>query len=332
MVAKRKRNRRDARRATTNQKTTLLGRRLPVSPSVSAATIYLWPLPVRWSGAQPAAPAAKSTVQKGLAPATKDSALRVAILPIQKVAAYTWCAVCEHLRLEVRPEARQALSAHAGWMPWFRCADKDSLRIRTEAWREGFHHSRKILPSYPRTSAAADRTVSALVSTPSSPVHLRSLVSSRKSPHQAQLALSERSREPRASSGARLLSASEAGTTGINSSRRRAKHHPPLRYCARSLPWQILALPQRFGSGTSKSSLPTSAPDAQERSRRARNPLIQAALQAPSMVERDILEVLAELPDPSETMPARWPGWAAPEYQLSPTQPVVRRSETGPPP
>ena len=44
--------------------------------------------------------------------------------------------------------------------------------------------------------------------------------------------------------------------------------------------------------------------DAQERSRRARSLLIQAALRAPSMVERDIiLEALAEFPDPSETTP-----------------------------
>ena len=33
-------------------------------------------------------------------------------------------AVCEHLRMEGRPEARWALSAHAGWPPWFCCADK----------------------------------------------------------------------------------------------------------------------------------------------------------------------------------------------------------------
>ena len=69
------------------------------------------------------------------------------------------------------------------------------------------------------------------------------------------------------------------------------------------------------------------------RSRSARNLLIQAALWAPSMAERDIiLEALAVFPDHSETTPPRWPGQAAPEYQLSSAQPVVRRSETGPPP
>ena len=40
------------------------------------------------------------------------------------------------------------------------------------------------------------------------------------------------------------------------------------------------------------------------------------------------LEAVAELRDPSETVPARWPGQAAPAYQLCPTKPVVRRSET----
>ena len=73
--------------------------------------------------------------------------------------------------------------------------------------------------------------------------------------------------------------------------------------------------------------------NAQERSRFARSLLIQAALWAPSMTERDILlEAVAELADPSDTAPARWSGQAAPEYQLSPTQLVVPRSETGPPP
>ena len=54
------------------------------------------------------------------------------------------------------------------------------------------------------------------------------------------------------------------------------------------------------------------------------------------MAERDIiLKALAELPDPGETAPARWPGLAAPEHQLSTRQPVVRRSgkgQTAPPP
>ena len=102
---------------------------------------------------------------------------------------------------------------------------------------------------------------------------------------------------------------------------------------------QYPARAQRFGSEINNSNPPMSAPakpwevDAQERSRRARSPFIQAALWAPSMTERDILlAALAELPDPSDTAPVRWPGQAAPEYQLPPTQLAVRRSETGPPP
>ena len=44
--------------------------------------------------------------------------------------------------------------------------------------------------------------------------------------------------------------------------------------------------------------------DAQERGRRARRLLVQAALWAPSMAERDmVLEAIAELPDPGERVP-----------------------------
>ena len=43
----------------------------------TTATCYLWPLPVRSSRAQPAALAGKSIVQEGMAPATKDCTLRV---------------------------------------------------------------------------------------------------------------------------------------------------------------------------------------------------------------------------------------------------------------
>ena len=44
----------------------------------------------------------------------------------------------------------------------------------------------------------------------------------------------------------------------------------------------------------------------------------------PAWLNADIiLEALAEFRDPSETTPSRWPGQAAPEYQLSRTQPVA---------
>ena len=65
--------------------------------------------------------------------------------------------------------------------------------------------------------------------------------------------------------------------------------------------------------------------------RRARQLLIQAALWAPGMNERDIiLEARAELPDFDDSPPARWPGPSDPDYHLSPTQPMVRRSEMAP--
>ena len=68
----------------------------------------------------------------------------------------------------------------------------------------------------------------------------------------------------------------------------------------------------------------------QERSCRARSLLVQAALKAPSMAERDIiLRALAELPDHGETAPARWPGQTAPEHEISPTQPTLWRSQMG---
>ena len=43
--------------------------------------------------------------------------LRARTLAIQEVAADPRCSVCEHLR-------RGVLSAHARWVPWYRCADK----------------------------------------------------------------------------------------------------------------------------------------------------------------------------------------------------------------
>ena len=46
------------------------------------------------------------------------------ILPVQEVAAYTWCTECEHFRSGTCPEARQAKWAHVGWSPWYRCASK----------------------------------------------------------------------------------------------------------------------------------------------------------------------------------------------------------------
>ena len=200
-----------------------------------------------------------------------------------------------------------------------------SLRIGAEAWGVGSHHSRKIFPSYPKSSASPR-------------VHLCSLVSARKSSHQARLALSQGRSDSRkfhlGSGHCLLLRQKKWTTTHQDAAQSITSLSPPsatLPLCLLSLSWQTPARPQHLGSGTSSSSPPMSAPakpseaDAQEWSRRARRLLVQAALWAPSMAERD----------PGETAPTRWPGAGGPEHQLSPTQPVVRRSETGqtaPPP
>ena len=75
-------------------------RSLPVPTSVYPASYYLRPLPGRWSRARPAALAGKSTMQEGLTGSTEW-----AILPIQEVAAFPWCTVCEHLHSGNCPEA-----------------------------------------------------------------------------------------------------------------------------------------------------------------------------------------------------------------------------------
>ena len=71
--------------------------------------------------------------------------------------------------------------------------------------------------------------------------------------------------------------------------------------------------------------------DTDERRRRARPLLIQAALWSPSMNEKDTtVEAMADLPDLEDSPPARWPGPSDADIQLSPTQPTARRSETAP--
>ena len=69
--------------------------------------------------------------------------------------------------------------------------------------------------------------------------------------------------------------------------------------------------------------------DADTRRRRVRALLIQAALWAPTTTEKDaILEAMQEQQDWEDSPPPRWPGDA--DFQLSPTQPVVRRSKAAP--
>ena len=65
----------------------------------------------------------------GLGPTSWIQLRRIAlsewvILPVQEVAAYSWCSECEHLRSGTCPEERRAKWAHVGWSPWRRCASK----------------------------------------------------------------------------------------------------------------------------------------------------------------------------------------------------------------
>ena len=273
-----------------------------------------------------------------------------AILPIQKVAAYPGCTVCENLRSRNRPEARRALSAHVGWVPRYRCADK------VDGPCSG--HTDSVCHSEPEHRKwDLDMAGGSCPSVPEPPLPLQSTV-----PSQPRCLLQELIRapgpfQPRWSPhGSRLtgcdwLSVRCAARTEsiifgsrgcqLLTAELQAMNPPSLVQNTKNLStsvaiislhavW-ILCSPQGFGSGISNSS--PAKPwevDAQERSREelART----GRTLAPSMAERD---TILELPDPGETAPARWPGWTAPEHQLSPTQPVVRRSETGqtaPPP
>ena len=95
--------------------------------------------------------------------------------------------------------------------------------------------------------------------------------------------------------------------------------------CFRSLcPVQYRTLgvsPQRFGSAWEM--------DADTRRRRVRALLTQAALLAKTTTEKDgILEAMQEQQDWEDSLPPRWPGDA--DFQLSPTQPVARRSKAAP--
>ena len=91
--------------------------------------------------------------------------------------------------------------------------------------------------------------------------------------------------------------------------------------------------PQHFGSETSRNTSGPPKPwemDPHARCRRMRALLIQAALWAPSVNEKDaILEAMRELLDLEDPPSARWPGsdsgYNNADFQLSPTQPVARR-------
>ena len=160
----------------------------------------------------------------------------------------------------------------------------------TEKW--DLNHSRKYVASYPKNQR---RTVPSRL--PSPRVQFVPTGFFAEVPSNSTGSLSGRWRDPKASFGSRPSLTSETVNTGINSSRRRTKHHPPILHLAAVLALcrgRSLLTRSVSGSGTSNSSPPMSAPakpwevGAQERRRRARSLLIQAALWAPSMAERNI--------------------------------------------
>ena len=190
--------------------------------------------------------------------------------------------------------------------------------------------SSSVMSSYSRTSAAANCAVSA----PSPGDHLCSLVPSRKFPHQIRLALSGAWREPKASFGSRppptlLLRLQIRAFIHPAAARNTTHPSPTSQLCS----LYAVADPCSPGSGTSNSSPPMLAPaktwevDAQEWSQRARSLLIQAALWRPAWPNAtSSSRPLQSFPIETTRTPARWSGQAALEHQLSPPQPVVRRS------
>ena len=185
------------------------------------------------------------------------------------------------------------------------------LRFRSRTLGVGPRRGWGLLPECARASAPASAycIVSAAVPSVRAHSHSRSvstlMVLPWKSPHRVRLDLSGRGRENRE----RHLHSSRCQLLTVGSGTSSSSSSPPMSSPARTL---------RNG--------------ADARGDCSCSPL----LWAPSMAERDkILEAIAELPDPSETTPTRWLGQVAPEDQLSPTQSIVRGSETGqtaPPP
>ena len=267
MVGKRKRNRRDSQAAPPGSNEPEVespgvfiqsgdgpGREAcPFLPLVSTATYYLWPLPARWSQAQPASPVGKSIVQKNWLQLRRIARSEWVELPIQECATCPWCTVCEHLHSGNRPEARRAMSAYAGWVPTDSICDSE-----TEHWEWDLHVAGGCCPSVPEPPLPLQ---------PNAPFQPRFLLQG-------------------------LIRA----------------------HCPFQLRWSL------HGSHLTKTEI--------------YQPLWQSFRCTPygsfARTQYIILEARAELPDPSETTPARWLGQATPEYQLS--QPAVRHSATGPPP
>ena len=95
----------------------------------SCYMLTLWTLPVRFEPSQPRLQG-NLLCRRDWLQLRRIARSEWAILPSQEAAAYPQCIVCEHLRGGVRREARRASSAHAGWVPRFRCADKINWKLR----------------------------------------------------------------------------------------------------------------------------------------------------------------------------------------------------------
>ena len=171
MVGKRKRNRRDSLAAPPGSKelevcyilTLAIARSMVSSPTRRACReIY-------WAGRT-------GSSYEGLR-------AQWAVLPIPEVVAYTWCTVCAHLLLWRPPRGALGLSAHAGWLPWYRCADKvdgpwthgQYLRFRTRALGVGRRRGWRLLPECVRASASASAYCTVPAAVPSARAHSRSL-------------------------------------------------------------------------------------------------------------------------------------------------------------
>ena len=279
--------------------------------------------------------------------------------------AYPWCTVFEHLHSGNCPEARWAMWAHVGWAPRYRCADKvdgpytggpDSIcDSEPEQWEWDLDEAGSYCPSVPEPPLLASAFCTVPAAVPFARAHSQPTCPflPRWSSHGSHLTEcdwlflegGERGREGlKASSSFKSLPTADSGATANRSRQDRAKHQKSVHSGIHFASCSADPLLARSGSAQEPAA-------AVLQSRRQPKPgkwtlrnraaargdsLCRPLLWAPSMAERDIiLEALGELPDPGEKAPTRWPGQEAPEDQLSPMQPAVRRSETGqmaPPP
>ena len=227
-----------------------------------------------------------------------------AILPIQEVAAYPWCTACEHLRSGNCPEAHRAKWAHVGW------------KTMVSVCRQGRWPLYRMSGKHPRLT-----------------IRTRGVGTRRgwwvlEPPHSLQPTAHRSSR----GSLCKSFRLSHGGPSmEVTCAKQQKSVHSGNHFASCSLEplfarkiWTqepaaaVLQCSQTLGSGRSGAEPP------REEIASAGRPLDT------QHAERDIiLEAIAELADPGETVPTRWLGQEAPEDQLSPTEPVVWRSNTG---